>query len=229
VWKEGAALLYQPIAYKTLFYWLLMLGLALFGSYLCWDLQLVQPFFSQDSTRISLVILALLVVMTLHAGYRAIFLSHQFLMFDALYLYPDTSENRPRYGESRSLVRDFVSTAQDDSALQAEVLAERARGCHQVGWFVSGAMLKLGLLGTVIGFVIMLSSIRGLEALDLSDIKAVMQQMTEGMGIAMNTTIVGLVGSLLLSMQYLLLDRMADRLVQETLTLAERMKSNGAV
>lgn len=221
--------MYQPIAYKTLLYWLLMLGLLLFGSYLCWDLQLLQPLLSRDNTRISLVILVMLVVMTLHAGYRAFFLSRQFLMLDTLYLYTATSGNRPIFECGSSLVQDFVSTGDIDSAVQAEVLAERARGSHQIGWFVSGAMLKLGLLGTVIGFVIMLSSIRGLEALDLSDIKAVMQQMTEGMGIAMNTTIVGLVGSLLLSMQYLLLDRMADRLIQETLTLAKRMKPDGAV
>jgi len=221
--------LYQPIAYKTLFYWLLMLGLVLFGSYLCWDLQLVQPLFSQDKTRISLVILVMLVVVSLHAGYRALFLSHQFLMLDALYLYRDSAEKPPLFVFGRSLVQDFISSVKGDSSVQAEVLAERARGSHQVGWFVSGAMLKLGLLGTVIGFVIMLSSIRGLEALDLSDIKAVMQQMTEGMGIAMNTTIVGLVGSLLLSMQYLLLDRMADRLVQETLTLADRVRQDGTV
>lgn len=218
--------MYQPIAYKTLFYWLLMFSLMLFGLYLCWDLQLLHGLFLQDKTRISLVISAMLIVMTLHAGYRSLFLARQFLMFDALFSAAESVNSRPRFKPGISIAQDYVSNT---GTLQAEVLAERIRGSHQVGWFVSGAMLKLGLLGTVIGFVIMLSSIRGLETLDLSDIKSLMQQMTEGMGIAMNTTIVGLVGSLLLSLQYLLLDRMADRFLQETLNLGHQGSADGAV
>ena len=77
--------MYQPIAYKTLFYWLLMLSLMLFGVFICWDLQLIQGLFSQDKTRISLVITAMLLVMTLHAGYRSLFIARQFLMFDQLF------------------------------------------------------------------------------------------------------------------------------------------------
>lgn len=203
-----------------------MLGLMLFGLFICWDLQLIQGLFSEDKTRISLVISAMLVVMTLHAGYRSLFIARQFLMLDRLLDRVGADTTNGNYPTGTSIAQDYLDNA---GVLQAEVLAERIRGSHQIGWFVTGAMLKLGLLGTVIGFVIMLGSIRGLETLDLSDIKTLMQQMTEGMGIAMNTTIVGLVGSLLLSVQYLLLDRMADRFVQETLTLSEQDTTSGAV
>lgn len=104
----------------------------------------------------------------------------------------------------------------------AEVMAERARGAHQVGWFVTGLMIKLGLLGTVVGFIMMLSSLEGLEQLDISDIKTLMQQMTQGMGVAMNTTLVGLIGSMLLGLQFLLLDRHADQLIASTVDYAHR-------
>ncbi|MDO6749982.1 MotA/TolQ/ExbB proton channel family protein, partial [Gilvimarinus sp. 1_MG-2023] len=79
--------------------------------------------------------------------------------------------------------------------------------------FMTGVLVKLGLLGTVVGFMLMLGSVSGLENLDTSDLKVLMQQMTTGMGVAMNTTLVGLVCSILLGLQYLLLDRSADRLV----------------
>lgn len=212
-----------------------MLGLIVFGLYVSWDLNLIQELFGRDRTRISHVISAMLITMTLHAGYRSIFIARQFVMLDALHTRNGILTNgsatvtRAPFEAGCSLAQDFLFGSKADATLRAEVLAESARGSHQVGWFVTGAMLKLGLLGTVIGFVIMLSSIRGLEALELSDIKSVMQQMTEGMGIAMNTTIVGLVCSLLLGLQYLLLDRMADRFVRETLNLAERVKPDGAV
>ncbi len=104
----------------------------------------------------------------------------------------------------------------------AEVMAERARGTHQVGWFVTGLMIKLGLLGTVVGFIMMLSSLEGLEQLDISDIKTLMQQMTQGMGVAMNTTLVGLIGSILLGLQFLMLDRHADQLIAATVDYAHR-------
>jgi biopolymer transport protein ExbB/TolQ len=52
-----------------------------------------------------------------------------------------------------------------------------------------------------------------------------MQQMTQGMKIALNTTIIGLVGSIFLGLQYLMLDRAADQIlvaaVQASNTSAE--------
>ncbi len=94
-----------------------------------------------------------------------------------------------------------------------------------MGWFLAGLVIKLGLLGTVIGFVLMLGSVSGLESLDIGDVKQLMQQMTQGMGIAMNTTMVGLVSSMLLGIQYLLLDRSADRFVVETINLGQHWRS----
>ena len=127
--------------------------------------------------------------------------------------------------DAPGVCRDYLQALgphEADNAIAAEVLAERAKGNHQIGWFVSGVLVKLGLLGTVVGFIMMLGSVSGLENLDTSDIKALMQQMTEGMGVAMNTTLVGLVCSVLLGAQYLLLDRAADRLVVETLGYGQR-------
>jgi len=224
---------YQPIAYKTLLYWLLMAGLMLFGLYISWDLQVLQTILDQDKTRLSLLILMMLLVMSVHCARRSYFIARQFLMFDHFHQqfsrgqHPGISQP---YAEGRSLSQDYFSGLlkshsakhENENALLAELLAEGARGSHQVGWFVSGLMVKLGLLGTVVGFVIMLSSISGLENLDLSDIKELMQQMTQGMGIAMNTTMIGLVCSMLLGAQYLMLDRMADRLIAETVNLGHR-------
>ena len=99
----------------------------------------------------------------------------------------------------------------------AEILAEKFAGANQVGWFFSAIIIKLGLLGTVIGFVIMLSSISSIDALVVDDIKNLMQQMTQGMGVAMNTTMVGLVCSMLTGIQYLLLDRYCDRVLVDVI------------
>ncbi|MCU7849742.1 MAG: hypothetical protein KZQ89_17460 [Candidatus Thiodiazotropha sp. (ex Lucinoma kastoroae)] len=56
---------------------------------------------------------------------------------------------------------------------------------------------------------------------DRSDIQGLLQRMTTGMGVALNTTLMGLSCSMLLGMQYLMLDRAADRLVAEAIQFTE--------
>ena len=130
------------------------------------------------------------------------------------------------FPQGESVIQDYVNgllsgNSEHDKTLLTEVMAEALRGSHQVGWFIAGLVIKLGLLGTVIGFVLMLRSISGLDNLDISDIKQLMTQMTQGMGVAMNTTMVGLVCSMLLGLQYLLLDRCADGVVTQAIDLGQ--------
>jgi hypothetical protein len=74
------------------------------------------------------------------------------------------------------------------------------------GWFFSDVVLSLGMLGTVIGFMIMLS---GFKELDLSDIQTAQDMITQlgaGMSMALITTAVGLVASILLKLQFFMLE-----------------------
>lgn len=211
----------QPdIAYKTFLHWLLLAGLAGFAVFLSWDLGVLQKIIQADVTRISLFILSLLLLGSLHCAWRSWYIASQARMLCDLTRFGDMR----RFPAGVSVAQDYLTrqlkaktdAENPEKSLLAEVMSETLRGSHQVGWFISGLMIKLGLLGTVIGFVLMLSSVSGLETLDISDIKQLMQQMTQGMGVAMNTTLVGLVSSMLLGIQYLLLDRHADQLVLQT-------------
>ena len=179
------------------------------------DLGVLGQVLVSDVTRISLLILLVLLGGSLYAGYRCWWLSCQVEgMFTA---------SGPA---SQSVVQTFFQVVKADhserlsDSLAAEVMAERLRGNHQVGWFITGIVVKLGLLGTVVGFVLMLRSVSDIEQLDTSDIQVLMQQMTLGMGVAMNTTLVGLVSSMLLGIQYLMLDRAADQLVADAVEAA---------
>ena len=82
-------------------------------------------------------------------------------------------------------------------------------------------LVKLGLLGTVIGFILMLRSVMAIESFNIEDAQSMLGAMTVGMGVALNTTMIGLVCSMLLGMQYLLVDRGADRLIAEAVFVAE--------
>lgn len=207
-------------AYRIFLYWLLLAGIIVFSVYVAWDLGVLASILSSDITRISVVVLLLLFLTSIHCGYRSWFLTAQLRMAERLkeQLESPGQNSAFMFSNGKSLVQDYLEALQkgdseQDKVILSELMAEKLRGSHQVGWFVSGLVIKLGLLGTVIGFVLMLSSVSGLENLDITDIKQLMQQMTQGMGVAMNTTLVGLVSSMLLGMQYLLLDRCADQVV----------------
>ncbi len=74
------------------------------------------------------------------------------------------------------------------------------------GWYIVDLLIKLGLVGTVIGFIIMLSSIVTIEDFDLSLMQSLLQKMSNGMMIALYTTLTGLVSSILLAFQNKMLE-----------------------
>ena len=72
--------------------------------------------------------------------------------------------------------------------------------------------MKLGLLGTIVGFIMMLAPIAGLDAGDRLAMKSSMGMMSDGMAVAMYTTLTGLIGSILIKIQYYMLDDATARL-----------------
>jgi hypothetical protein len=108
-----------------------------------------------------------------------------------------------------------------DQTLLLRSLADRLRGSNGFGAFASDTLMKLGLLGTIIGFIIMLAPIAGIDASDRMMLKSSMGLMTDGMAIAMYTTLAGLVGSILLRVQYYMLDAATAKVFSQAVSLTE--------
>ena len=71
-----------------------------------------------------------------------------------------------------------------------------------IAWFITEMMLALGMIGTVIGFILMLgSSFESLNIQDTTSVKAALTDMATGMSTALYTTLVGLVCSQALKVQ----------------------------
>ena len=66
-------------------------------------------------------------------------------------------------------------------------------------------MLKLGLIGTVIGFIIMLGSLSDATTFDVTLLQGVLTTMGSGMGVALYTTLSTLVAGVLLLYNILIL------------------------
>jgi len=214
----------------TLLRWLLIVTLIGFLVYLLWDTGILHGMLSSDRTWICAAIGIIFTITSMHCAYRSYYISKEQNILIQIKTLLKKNENdllKAKYG-SQSAVANYLIQAgtrqSDQDNLQAEVLTETLRGQHQVGWFITGLVIKLGLLGTVIGFGIMLSSVGSLESLEISNMENLMQKMTLGMGIALNTTMFGLVCSIFLGIQYLFLDRAADGVALQTIKLAQDMK-----
>ena len=77
---------------------------------------------------------------------------------------------------------------------------------HSVGYLAVDVLLKLGLTGTVIGFILMLLPIGEIKDFDPEILQKLLSTMSGGMAVALYTTLTGLVTSMILKFQYFVLD-----------------------
>ena len=99
------------------------------------------------------------------------------------------------YQLTNNVSKDNKTSSQEDFKLKLYEFADN-------GFFVSDLLLKLGIIGTVIGFIIMLSSLSAIDEMNLSKMNNLLLSMSTGMKVALYTTLTGLIGSILLSIQY---------------------------
>jgi hypothetical protein len=108
-----------------------------------------------------------------------------------------------------------LKSSPTDADAPLDLLLEQTHGPHSTAWWVNGIQLKLGLLGKVIGFSILALNIGQMQNFDASQSQELLRSLTTGLGVALLTTMVGLVGNILLGLQLTRLDRYADLLVAD--------------
>ena len=216
--------------------WMIFTGLTVFAAVLLWRYGLIRLMAASDRTYLSSLIALLYIVASAHCLWRTIAISRE---SDAC----TRAERRLEAGDADfasvggptalppGLISDHIrdlalkahtqGTGRLDQTLLLRSLADRLRGSNGFGGFASDTLMKLGLLGTIIGFIIMLAPIAGLDATDKLMMRSSMGLMSDGMAVAMYTTLAGLVGSILLKIQYYMLDSATAKLFSRAVTLTE--------
>jgi hypothetical protein len=189
-----------------------LLGIELFIIYLLADSGLLQVLLAEDYSFISRAILGIYLVASLH-----VMLVSYYLSIESNDLNANTSTGRLRSNVQRyfSLLRQPSSESDDSSEMLIEVLDGRCRGQFRFGYVVADLMLKLGLLGTVIGFIFMLGSLVDLNSIDINVMQKLLTQMSGGMKVALFTTLTGMSCGVLLNIKYQLLDWSVDNLLDD--------------
>ena len=108
-----------------------------------------------------------------------------------------------------------------------DTLGDELTNTHAAGHFVADLLLKLGLTGTVIGFILMLLPIGEIDQFDPSLMQQLLAAMSGGMAVALYTTLAGLVTSTLLKLQYYLLDSALANLINRMALLGTTQPIDG--
>jgi hypothetical protein len=236
---QGAALAASdrsPPERGALLLWMIFTGLSVFAAVLLWRYGLLHLMVTSDRTYISSVIAALYIATCVHCFMRTRAIAREGEVGQrcrAVLASPDGAKALDADGRGlpKGLVTDHIQSLVEKAKAQARgridqtlllrSLADRLRGSNGFGAFASDTLMKLGLLGTIIGFIIMLAPIATLDAADKVAMKSSMGLMSDGMAVAMYTTLAGLVGSILVRIQYYMLDAATQRVFSDAVTLTE--------
>jgi len=173
-----------------------MLSVVVFSSYLIVNLGILSLIIDSDRSKISLIILSIYVLACVHWFYISINLDKEISSLDNT--------------NNRTLIRSFIDKAsKEDSSNQKnnlDLLQDELSNKHALGYLAVDILLKLGLTGTVIGFILMLLPIGEIKDFDPQILQKLLATMSGGMAVALYTTLTGLVTSMLLKFQYFLLD-----------------------
>lgn len=218
-------------AFDAVLRWAIFAGACCLGVAILWDYGYLGYLFAVDRSRISVLIVALFLaysfyclVLLIRLGreLRAALAAERLLARPGARLDDRQMPGAPLVG---GYLRDVAAKLARDPAGDRQVLAQAfaagLRAPARAGVFAADVLYKLGMLGTVIGFVIMLTSMEGMQSLDVDALRAALQQMTGGMAIALLTTIAGLVCGILLRVQFNLAEALAARVVRTAVRVSE--------
>ena len=176
---------------------IVLLTVIVFAFYLLFDLGLLSLIFESDKSKISILILFIYTAATLHWLFLAWRLDGE------------------QKGDGK--VSDFINVSNSKTELERQnllsILGDELSNRHALGHMTSDILLKLGLTGTVVGFILMLLPIGDMKDFDPQKIQPLLSSMSGGMAVALYTTLSGLVTSTILKFQYFLLDASLSKLI----------------
>lgn len=226
-----AAVIGPPIErrdYNPVLRWLIVTVLVAIGLLTLWQLGFLGSVLASDHTRISLLIFAIFVITSLHCLVQAVDISRELIAarHARAVIEAEASSgfrlagNNVLTGAGTLLEPGILTThvgnlvkkaeirgkGQLDQTLLLRSVADRLRSREKIGLFVSEGLLRLALLGTAIGFILMLIPIAGLTSFEADTLRGALSGMTGGMAVALNVTVAGIATALILKFQYFQLD-----------------------
>ena len=219
--------------------WLLLAGIVVFAFYVVLDRSYLQTMFDADRSYLSSVILVVFVCASGHAAWF-IFKTSGYIeeSLEAMRAEPtvltDDAAGEGARGYVLAYIHDLAGERAADpsgttdpaaNSYILEVYADRLRSPVELGWYIVDILIRLGLIGTIIGFILILGALADGPVPTGDNIQALLISMSGGMGTALYTTLAGLVTATLLGVQYAVLSRSVERQIDLLIRIRNRALS----
>ena len=188
-----------------------IVAFALLGA--AWAQGLVAKVINSDVTNMVILISVVFIVGLILSGYRVWKVSKQ---LNAAYEFDPKQRSRAADFLRKSKGKDAGTRANLGQALRLKLFS---RIVHIR--YIASSLTILGLIGTVLGFIIALSGVDPEVASNPSAISPMVTQLIEGMSVALYTTLVGSILSVWLGLIYQMLATGTSNLVAKIIELAE--------
>ena len=225
-------------AYDKVVLWLLLAGLVILGLVVSYDYGFLQYLFVADSSHVSVLIAVLFAAFSLYCLITIVQFSRELHVAELSSSRLDRGElARVEAGVTR--IGDYVvphgwlgdhlsdillKRSRDPNAgpgVLLDAFISQFRSRARFGIYGSDVLYKLGMLGTVIGFIQMLSTMDGIAQFDAETLRTALRGMTGGMATALLTTIAGLVCGLVLRVQFNMLEAVAADVIKRTVRIGD--------
>ena len=213
---------------------MILTGLIAFAFVLAWQYGLLELAISMDQSYLSSVILLIYGALSCHWLLVAAKLAVESDATDALDNKKNIKTNNETFFQSRlksNLVYNLQKQLNEHNTPETlrealELFSDQVSNRHAFGYFASDVLLRLGLLGTIIGFILMLLPVSTIKEFDSSIMQQLLASMSGGMAVALYTTLTGLITSTLLRFQYFILESAAaDMIYRTSLSVSSRSDS----
>ncbi|MEQ8394410.1 MotA/TolQ/ExbB proton channel family protein [Thalassobaculum sp.] len=180
---------------------------------MAWHRGWLDTIISADPTRLTVVIIAVFVGGMVLACHRLWRLDQEIECAHSYNPNPDSWARR-----YRAEVRHRSSGSRN---LAASTLRIRVTDYIAVIRHIAASLVLLGLIGTVVGFIVALSGVDPAKAADVSSMTPMVATLIQGMSVALYTTLAGAVANLWLTVNYRLVASTAVRLLADLVAIGE--------
>ncbi len=167
-----------------------------------------------DITNMVVVILIVFLIGFILASYRTFWISRElnYALSDKI---PD-----------KSLAKNFLNSSKklDASARNNLAGSLRIKLVSKINYikFLANTLVILGLIGTVIGFIIALSGVDGSVSSNPEEVSKMVSTLIQGMSVALYTTLVGSICSVWLNVCFQMMSTGANKLLSNVIELGEK-------
>lgn len=174
-------------AYDAVLKWVLLMGLITMGTIASYDYGLLTYLFAADRSRITVLIAVLYVGFSVHCLWILVELSREYRRAMQIKNQLATTHTLPDVERGKGLIDQYIADVirardnpgeqEGDAHMLMMSLGAAFRRRTKIGTYGADLLYKLGMLGTMVGFVMMLNSMGDMSSFDVETLRGALQDM----------------------------------------------------